>query len=63
MNTIIETQRILSRMSPAFNPSGKGRRPGEMARRQILDRWENPPRIGRPPLGFYGEKLQLKFEL
>lgn len=60
---ILQMQRILSGMPAKFNVSGKGRRPGAMARQKILERWANPPVIGRPSFFSLGDKHQLKFDL
>jgi len=57
---ILRTQRLLSGMSPAF-PLAPGRPNTGKAAALELERFLNPPRIGRPPRFVVQDRQQLKF--
>ena len=59
--SILRTQRLLSGMSPVFR-AGSGRPSEGKANAEALERFLNPPLIGRPPLFVVQDKHQLKFQ-
>jgi hypothetical protein len=62
LDKILRTQRLLSNL-PARWTGGFGRPSTGKAREAELERFTNPPKIGRPTKESYAERGQLTFDL